>query len=126
MKKMAVVSAFVFASLLSIMPASGDDAPTRLVCVADLERLCPGLLMGSETAMRCLRSHQTEVSKGCRVFLAARRDDLLRRVRAACGSDIARFCSEQRGVAPRTLRCLRRNVSLLSETCRASLPRSTS
>jgi hypothetical protein len=97
---------------------ASDDA-----CKADSARLCPDLQFGSPAAWRCLRQNRGEASRDCQILLNQRRELLLERIHDACGSDMARFCSEHRSGGDGLIRCLRRHQSQLTETCKATLPR---
>ncbi len=44
----------------------------RQVCAAELARFCPDLQPGRGGIMRCLRSHEAELSEDCRTAIPAR------------------------------------------------------
>ena len=63
------------ASLLAFNVASAQGGPgpkPRVACAADMQRLCPTAPSGKE-AMRCMRSHMSEASPGCRSAVQQRR-----------------------------------------------------
>jgi hypothetical protein len=65
------LSAGFIASCLFVVPAKAqgdlDDirAGIRYYCVSDIERLCKGIEPGGGRLIRCLKSHEKDISVGC-------------------------------------------------------------
>ena len=90
-------------------------------CAADMAKLCPGVEPHSDASRACMRQHHDDVSAACRSDMDARRKVMQDKIKAACGPEIAKFCTggdEQGGLG----HCLRGHVADLSDGCKAALP----
>ena len=93
----------------------------RGACRAEIERLCADAPRGRERGM-CLKKHESQLSEGCRAWIAERRQSRGARgdaVRSACKADMEALCADaepgDRG------RCLREHSADLSDACREAL-----
>jgi hypothetical protein len=96
------------------------SARAEEACRADAERLCKGVRPGGGRILRCLKSHEAELSPACRTQLGAAREKAAT-FAEACKADARRLCA---GVAPgggRVLACLRSHQAELSPGCRGAL-----
>lgn len=66
----------VLADDANLPPAGGPMA----ACRQDVQTLCPGVQRGGGRIMECLKSHETEISAGCK---AAMKEAHARRVQPA-------------------------------------------
>ena len=109
----------MIAAILALWSASAT-AQGRLAvghCVADLNRLCPGVQPRQDLLRTCMRKHMKEVSSACLVTLAAFAE--ARRSGSDCGAHLWKQCEsvdrEQFGA------CLRSAVASLSDACKRTL-----
>jgi len=82
-------------------------------CGQDLQQFCYGVQPGDGRLIRCLSSHQSQLSPACLSHVAAARPAL----GVDCGQDLQQFCY---GVQPgegRLIRCLSSHQSQLSPSC---------
>jgi hypothetical protein len=104
-----------------LMPVSTVRAEEQ-PCVGDVKKLCATTPPGGGEMIRCLESHEAELSPGCRRRLATLKRDT-GRLAVACRNDIGKVC---KGVSPgggRLATCLREHESDLSVECKESLRR---
>jgi hypothetical protein len=105
-------------------PGNGKSGGKPSACRQDRERLCPSARGGNEI-FQCLKTHEADLSQGCRDQMKVRRQHFEARLKSAqqaCEGDIERHCA---GVDPgdrRLLQCLRKHESELTNECRSSLP----
>jgi hypothetical protein len=88
-------------------------AGLRVDCGQDLQQFCYGVRPGDGRLIRCLSSHQSQLSPACVSRVAAARPAL----GVDCGQDLQQFCY---GVQPgegRLIRCLSSHQSQLSPSC---------
>ena len=92
-------------------------------CAADAKRLCADAEPGHGAIMRCLQSHQAELSKECKDKIAAVKEKMHEHaasLHAACGGDAERLCP---GLEAGTglLRCLYEHEPDISQPCRDAM-----
>jgi hypothetical protein len=93
-------------------------------CHSDTERLCVGVQPGGGRLVKCLSTHDYELSPRCVAELdklkAARErvDDL----KQACQADAARLCPDLLGHAGEVFSCLKAKQAALSPACRSAEP----
>jgi hypothetical protein len=107
--------------------SSSATAQRRLAvghCVADLEKLCPGVPPGNDRLRGCMREHLREVSFPCLVTLAKFAE--VRRFRAECGAHLRQQCASVERGGEEFGACLRSAVVSLSDTCKDALARAVS
>jgi len=93
-------------------------------CHSDVERLCVGVRPGGGRQIKCLTTHDYELSPRCsdelnKLGAARDRVDQLKRV---CGADANRLCPDVLGHAGDVLACLKENKDQLSPACRSQDP----
>ena len=90
---------------------------TGAPCVADLDRLCPGIRPGNDRLLACMREHVRDVSFPCLVRLAKYAE--VHRLRNDCRGHIQKQCaSVERGQFGD---CLRSAVASLGDSCKDAL-----
>ena len=127
---MKLLGSFVIAACASaalfFAPAFAADAPAgtsvREVCAADYTTFCADKEPRSDDGRACMRAHRAEFSEPCRTALEARRKEVMEKIRAACGPEIAKFCSAPSPADEGPRHCLRDHEADLSQTCKAAFP----
>jgi hypothetical protein len=72
----AIVAALLAAATAALTRAQAGDAQAaapRQACVADVERLCPGVPRGGGRIRRCIVEKYDQLSDGCKAAMAAAR-----------------------------------------------------
>jgi hypothetical protein len=115
-----LVACLAIASTARADSAKGD--PTG-PCAADAKRLCADAEPGHGEIMKCLQSHQADLSKECQDKIAAVKDKMRERaasLHAACGGDAERLCP---GLEAGTglVRCLYQHEPDISQPCRDAM-----
>jgi hypothetical protein len=95
-------------------------------CKDDVQKLCPNTKPGPER-MTCMRTHKDEVSPECKKFYEQMQEyrqegmqkgrGVMKEARAACQSDLEKFC---KGVQPgegRIIACLQQHQADLTPAC---------
>ena len=94
-------------------------------CVADLQKLCPGIPPGQGRLRDCMREHIKDVSLPCLVRLAK-----LAEARGGadkkCGASIRQQCANVERAGGKFGACLKSAVTSLSDTCKNALARAVS
>src|SRR5215813_1373951 len=117
-----VVKIILMIGVILMLWSSNATAQERLAvghCVADLRRLCPGVVPGNNRLRACLREHIRDVSFPCLVTLAKFAE--VRRFRAECGDHLRQQCASVPRGDGRFGTCLRSAVDGLSDTCKDAL-----
>ena len=95
-------------------------APGQAACQEDSAKFCKDVPPGGGRLIRCLKTHEGELSAACRESMAAARARA-RGAHEACTDDVQKFCG---GVHPgdsRVMACLKQNENELSPECREKL-----
>ena len=104
--------------------SSSTAAQERVVggeCVADLQKLCPGIPPGNDNLRICMREHIREVSFPCLVTLAKFAE--VRRFHKECSVHLRQRCASVGRGSGEFEVCLRSAVASLSDTCKDALAR---
>jgi hypothetical protein len=103
--------------------SSNATAQKRLAlggsCVADLEKLCPGVPPGNDNLRNCMREHIHDVSLPCLVRLAKFAE--IRRVHPECSAHLRQQCATVERGGGKFGACLRSAVASLSDACKDAL-----
>src|SRR6516162_3485052 len=105
--------------------SSNATAQERLAvghCVADLRRLCPGVVPGNNRLRACMREHIRDVSFRCLVTLA-KFAEVRRSLNGECSAHLRQQCAGVERGGGRFGACLRSAVASLSDTCKDTLAR---
>jgi hypothetical protein len=89
-------------------------------CAEDAKKLCADVAPGGGAIMKCLKAHETEVSKECKEKVAAAKEHMREKAKslhAACGADAERLCP---GLEAGTglLKCLYSHEADLAQPCK--------
>ncbi|HKE11175.1 MAG TPA: cysteine rich repeat-containing protein [Myxococcota bacterium] len=98
--------------------------PSGNACREDMERLCAEVQPGGGAKIRCLKSHEDQLSDACRAQMAAHAQQGHGhggKVLQACGDDAKRLCTGLEPGSVGILRCLRQHEADLSSACRAAM-----
>ena len=93
-------------------------------CVADLEKLCPGIPPGQGRLRDCMREHITDVSLPCLLRLAKFAE--VRGSHKECGAYLRQQCASVKRGEGKFGACLKSAVASLSDTCKNALARAVS
>src|SRR5262249_4026006 len=120
-----VVKIILMIGVILMLWSSNATAQERLAvghCVADLRRLCPGVVPGSNRLRACMREHIRDVSFPCLVTLA-KFAEVRRSLNEECSAHLRQQCAGVERVGGRLRACLRSAVASLSDTCKDALAR---
>lgn len=81
-------------------------------CVADAQKLCPGIEPGGGRIGACLQSHKDDVSADCKAKMADFREDA-----QACEADIQKLCPGTKP-GPERHQCMMQHKDQVSPACR--------
>jgi len=81
-------------------------------CVADAEKLCPGVKPGQGRVAQCLKSHQTEMSDACKQHIAEFREEA-----KSCQADVEKLCPGAKAGRERH-ECMRAHQDQVSPECK--------
>ena len=90
-------------------------------CVADIEKLCPGIAPGQGRLRDCMRKHITDVSFPCLLRLAKFAE--VRRSHKECSAYLRQQCAGVKRGGGKFGACLKSAVASLSDTCKDALAR---
>ena len=91
-------------------------------CVADLEKLCPGVPPGANNLRACMRKHIRDVSFPCLVALA-KFAEVRGSLKGECSAHLRQQCASAERRGGQFGACLRSAVASLSDTCKDALAR---
>lgn len=91
-------------------------------CVADLRKLCPGVVPGNNRLRACLREHLNEVSYPCLVSLA-KFAEVRNTLNGECSAHLQQQCGNVKRKEGQFGTCLRSAVASLSDNCKDALAR---
>ena len=106
---------------------SGDAAKLEAQCAEEAGRLCPDLEPGRPFVVRCLLTHNAELSPTCTSYLKnvwQRAEVRFEGLRSACSDELEQLCPQADERLGEAVRCLRRVRDQLSDGCQAELSRS--
>jgi hypothetical protein len=93
-------------------------------CLADLNKLCPGIPPGQGRLRACMREHIKEISSPCLLRLAKFAE--VRGSQKECGDYIRQQCANVEREGGKFSACLKSAVASLSNNCKAALARAVS
>jgi Cysteine rich repeat len=103
-----------------IVLASFAEPPSMKACNGDAKKFCSDVQPGNGNVMRCLKSHETELSAECTAVWANVKQEVVAAI-AACTPDAEKLCPGVKPGGGRVLRCLHQNESKLSPACLAEV-----
>ena len=119
-----MVKIILMIGAILILWSSNATAQRRLAvghCVADFNKLCPGVPPGINNLRTCMREHIRDVSFPCLVTLAKFAE--VHRFRNECGAHLEQKCANIEPGTGELRACLRSAVASLSDTCKDALAR---
>lgn len=104
------------------MNKKGGDAEKPIstsACLADLKKFCGKVKPGNGRLVDCLHDNESQLSKGCRKAHSEhyRKMEMGAGAKDNCAGDAQDFCSDVTPGTGRLARCLKENLSELSEPC---------
>lgn len=104
------IAAVLLSSLLASGLAQAKDAPmasqSAQACRADFKKLCDGVRPGGGRGLECLKSHESELSSGCKAAMNQAKD---------CAAQARELCGAEGGDADKRRACLKEHASELSQ-----------
>lgn len=91
-------------------------------CAPDAKKFCGDVKPGGGRVLKCMKSHEAELSPACKSELKAAAERV-EQVRQECEADAKKFC---KGIKPgqgRILSCLKSHQSELAPACAAEFKR---
>lgn len=95
-------------------------------CQEDMKRLCGEVKPGGGAIHDCMKSHESELSSGCKEKMADRKkqfEEKKKEVLAACGADIKQYCANVTPGHGREIDCLKSYEDKISAGCKDKLPK---
>ena len=89
-------------------------------CLADAQKLCPGIAPGGGRIAACLKSHEAELSPECKEKRASFKEQA-QDIMQACRGDAQALCAEVKPGRGRMIKCLKKQKAKLSPDCSAAL-----
>ena len=120
-----MVKIILMIGALVMLWSSNAMAQERLAvghCVADLRRLCPGVVPGNNRLRACMREHIGDVSFPCLVALA-KFAEVRGSLKGECSAHLQQQCGNVDRKGGKFGACLRSAVASLSDTCKEALAR---
>lgn len=109
---MMIFAALLFAT--ASVSAKGE-------CKADREKFCATVQKGDHKAMHeCMKSHEGEVSEGCKAHRAQNREKS-KEIKKACKADYKKLCKDVKPGQGRIIQCLNSKQAELSQGCKDAL-----
>lgn len=105
----------MIAALLLAAAAAGAHP-----CAADAQKFCQGIAPGGGRILACLKSHEGELSAGCKEKRADFKEQVQDAVQA-CQDDAQKLCASVKPGHGRMIKCLKKRQSELSAPCAAAL-----
>ena len=119
------VGIFALAAVPALAADQDHDAGSQSVrqaCSSDFMKFCAGQDPRSDSGRTCMRMHRSEFTQTCQSAMAARRAEMMERVKTACAVDIAKFCNTGSQTDEGPGRCLRDHRDELSDACKSAFP----
>jgi Cysteine rich repeat len=118
-RMLAIAFAFGTVEFVLSAPAAAQQRP----CMEDLKKLCPDAKAGTGNALKCLQSHEGQLSDACKARVAKdkQRMGMGGKTRAACKSDVEKFCKDTSHGGGTVRDCLQQHQANLSAECSSAL-----
>jgi hypothetical protein len=92
-------------------------------CRQDIEKLCAGIQPGEGRIAGCLKSHQADLSEGCKNSIKEHKEKMKAKMEEKkkewepCNADLKKFCSDVKQGQGRLVRCLGAHETELTPAC---------
>ena len=93
--------------LIALLLAAADHP-----CMADAQKLCPGVQPGKGRIAACLKAHKDQLSQECQGRMAQFREEA-----EACEADVRKLCPDTKP-GPERHRCMQSHKDQVSEPCK--------
>ncbi len=94
-------------------------------CKEDMKRLCGDIKPGDGRIHDCMKSHEAEISQGCKDNMAQMKEkhkEMRKEIKEACAADMKQFCANVTPGEGREMACLHSYSDKLSAGCKEKLP----
>ena len=125
MKRIGIVSimtaVFGFISIAGPVFAHEEGA-----CREDVKKLCGDVKPGGGAIGDCLKSHQADLSQGCKDNIAEGKkkfEEKRKEMQEACQADLKQYCANVTPGEGREFACLRAYEDKISAGCKEKLPK---
>jgi len=99
----------------------GHGAGHGAACRDDMKKFCKDIKPGEGRMMECMKSHEAELSSGCKSMMASKKEHMKERMHSAheaCKPDVEKFCKDIEPGKGRIMECLKSHESELSAACK--------
>ena len=90
-------------------------------CKSDSEKFCKGITQPKAKVTQCLLEHTDDLSDGCKADLKIYSEKMRNQTKGVCKEDVDKFCKWTVPGGGRIIKCLFKNESNLSESCKKIL-----
>ena len=109
--KHCILVFFFFISSISILPD----------CKIEQEKFCKEINHPKAKVTQCLLEHNDDLSETCKSYLKAFSEKMQQQAKGACKADVDMFCKWVIPGGGRIIKCLFKNESSLSDSCKKIL-----
>jgi Cysteine rich repeat len=114
----------VLAGVFCLAIATGASAQEATgPCKADAAKLCNGVQPGGGAILKCLKSHESDLSPACKNNMAKAKAEI-KEAKEACEGDAKKLCEGIKPGGGRIIQCLKQHESELSPSCKAEMSKS--
>lgn len=99
--------------------AFADEAATRSQCLAEAQKLCPGLTF-KDGLGKCIKEHKGDFSKACQEQGAKMKQEMIATMKD-CKGDAKTLCKDVESGGGRVVKCLVEKAQSLSPACKAHI-----
>lgn len=120
MKSTTLIVAFAATALLTLSTVQAAEKSEAAGCRAEAQKFCKDVKPGGGRVLQCLKTHENDLSPGCRERMAEGRKNM-ESFAKACKPDAEKLC---KGIEPgegRMMKCMRENKAQLSPGCREKI-----
>jgi hypothetical protein len=124
---MASVTKYLMALALLAASTTASAGPNKPIggwaaqgaCHDDVDRLCKDVKQGEGRILECLKTHQSDVSKGCKKAV----QDLKAQIKtlSACEPDVETYCWDVPIGGGGVVKCLKVNQANVSSDCKTAV-----
>ena len=125
MKHVRIVSimSVVFGLMTTAHPVMAHEEGA---CREDVKKFCGDVKPGGGAVMDCMKSHQADLSAGCKENMSegkAKFEEKMKAVKAACQADLTKYCANVTPGEGREFACLKSYEDKISAGCKEQLPK---
>jgi hypothetical protein len=107
----------VAAAMAAVFTTAGAEQGP---CKEDVDKLCKDVQPGEGRTLKCLKTHESEVSSKCAAHLKQVRTELAK-LSEACEPDVEKFCWETPIGKGGLASCLKKHAAELSSDCKTAV-----